>query len=237
MPKATFFNLPEEKRNAIIELAIEEFAEHDYMQASISRLVERAGIAKGSFYQYFEDKRDLFLYLIDLVGQEKMALLAEHPPPDPQMGIFDYIHWLFQAGLEFQLKRPRLVQVGYRALYGSQLPFRTESIEHLKAAGTAFYRDLVELGIRQGDVDPAIDKEMAVFVLSTWLTEFGNHMIEKIGIDPQKLLAGELAESQRQQMLEDVNYLMDILRFGLAPRKAHNAIQAKPKFSRRNDHD
>ncbi len=237
MPKATFFNLPDEKRNLIIELAIEEFAEHEYAQASISRLVEQAGIAKGSFYQYFEDKRDLFMYLVDLVGQEKMTMLAEHPPPDPGMGVFDYIHWLFEAGLEFQITHPRLMQVGYRALYGNHMPFQSEALEQMKAAGEAFYRDLVEQGIRQGDIDPDIHKDMAVFVLSTWLNEFGNHILGKLAIDPQQLIAGELDQAQHQRILEDVDHLMKILRFGLAPHQAHNAIQVQPIMTRSNPHD
>jgi AcrR family transcriptional regulator len=83
MPKTTFFNLPEEKRRLILDLAIEEFAERDYKSASISNIVARAGIAKGSLYQYFEDKHDLYLYLIELAGEEKKVFLASHPPPDP----------------------------------------------------------------------------------------------------------------------------------------------------------
>lgn len=237
MPKVTFFNLPAEKRDALIELAIEEFAENEYAQASISRLVEKAGIAKGSFYQYFEDKRDLFLYLVDLVGQEKMALLAEHPPPDPVMGIFDYIHWLFEIGLEFQIAHPRLMQVGYRALYGNNMPFQSESLERMKAAGEAFYRNLVAQGIRQGDIDPTIDKDMTVFVLSTWLNEFGNHILGKLAIDPRQLIAGELEPSQHQRILEDVDRLMEILRFGLAPRNAANQNQTQAISERREEHD
>jgi TetR/AcrR family transcriptional regulator len=237
MPKATFFNLPDEKRKLIIELAIEEFAEHDYAQASISRLVEQASIAKGSFYQYFEDKRDLFLYLVDLVGQEKMAMLAEHPPPNPEMGIFDYIHWLFEIGLEFQITHPQLVKVGYRALYSGSMPFRSASLERIKAAGEAFYRDLVGQGIRQGDIDPDIDKDMAVFVLSAWLNEFGNHILGKLAIDPKQLIAGKLDQAQHQRILDDVDHLMEILRFGLAPHQAHNAIQVQPILTRSNDHD
>jgi AcrR family transcriptional regulator len=42
MPKEIFFNLPEEKRERITALAIEEFAENDYDLASISRIVSRA---------------------------------------------------------------------------------------------------------------------------------------------------------------------------------------------------
>ena len=48
MPKETYFNLPDDKRQAILDLAIEEFASHDYKNASISRIVERAGIARST---------------------------------------------------------------------------------------------------------------------------------------------------------------------------------------------
>jgi AcrR family transcriptional regulator len=53
MPNQTFFNLAEEKREQITQVAIDEFANNDYGGGSISRIVARAGIAKGSFYQYF----------------------------------------------------------------------------------------------------------------------------------------------------------------------------------------
>ena len=75
MPKQTFLNLPEEKRKAFLEIALEEFANHDYNTASVSKIVERAGIAKGSVYQYFEDKQDLFLYLLDYANQEMMSVV------------------------------------------------------------------------------------------------------------------------------------------------------------------
>jgi hypothetical protein len=54
----TFSNLPEEKRQRILRIAIDEFADNDYDSASVSRIVARAGIAKGSFYQCFVDKDD-----------------------------------------------------------------------------------------------------------------------------------------------------------------------------------
>ena len=83
MPKQTFLNLPEEKRKAFLEIALEEFADNDYNTASISKIVEKAGIAKGSVYQYFEDKQDLFMYLLDVANKEMMGVIQQTPPPDP----------------------------------------------------------------------------------------------------------------------------------------------------------
>ena len=73
MPKSTFMNLPEGKRGAIIGIAFEEFALNSYEHASLSRIVERAGIAKGSMYQYFADKHELYLYLVDLAARSERA--------------------------------------------------------------------------------------------------------------------------------------------------------------------
>ena len=60
MPKDTFYNLPDEKRALIEDVAMREFATCGYDKASISRIVDTCGISKGSFYQYFLDKKDLF---------------------------------------------------------------------------------------------------------------------------------------------------------------------------------
>ena len=59
MPKETFMNLPDAKKNKIIRAAKKEFERVPYEQASIKNIVEDANIARGSFYQYFESKEDL----------------------------------------------------------------------------------------------------------------------------------------------------------------------------------
>ena len=59
MPKATFLQLPDEKKNKIIKAAKKEFERVPFEQTSIKNIVEDAEIARGSFYQYFESKEDL----------------------------------------------------------------------------------------------------------------------------------------------------------------------------------
>ncbi len=64
MPKDTFFNLSEQKRKAVFDAAVEEFSAHMFSEASINRIVKAAQIPRGSFYQYFDGKEDLFSYVI-----------------------------------------------------------------------------------------------------------------------------------------------------------------------------
>lgn len=74
MPKLTFFNLSENKRKVLIDAAENEFARVPLYEASIANIVKSAGIPRGSFYQYFENKDDLYFYLLD----EKLKEGKEH---------------------------------------------------------------------------------------------------------------------------------------------------------------
>ena len=73
MPTETFFKLSEEKKNKIILAAKKELANVNVEEISIKNIVEEAEIARGSFYQYFESKEDLIMYLI----QNQMKILKE----------------------------------------------------------------------------------------------------------------------------------------------------------------
>lgn len=65
MPTSTFFRLPEEKRQRLLDAAWEEFSRTSFSDASINQIIHNAHIPRGSFYQYFEDKGELFWYLLD----------------------------------------------------------------------------------------------------------------------------------------------------------------------------
>ena len=216
MPKTTFFNLPEEKRRLILDLSIEEFAERDYKSASISNIVARAGIAKGSLYQYFDDKHDLYLYLIELAGEEKKVFLASHPPPDPAMNVFDYLRWLMQMGARFELSNPKLAQVAYRALF-SDRPFGDEPFTQLRQSVLAYYESLVKLGVQQGVIDPDIDLGIAVFLFSSIFNEFGRYLVERLEINVLDLASGKV-NYQDLKIDDMVVEIMEFLKRGLAPR-------------------
>ncbi|HHY77920.1 MAG TPA: TetR/AcrR family transcriptional regulator [Clostridiales bacterium] len=73
MPKDNFFKLDQEKRDRIINAAYDEFITYksNYKKASIKRIVKEADISIGSFYEYFDDKDDLFLFLINNIADKK----------------------------------------------------------------------------------------------------------------------------------------------------------------------
>lgn len=64
MPSDTFFRLPEEKRQKLLSAIRSELTRVPFSELSINRIIHEAEISRGSFYQYFKDKRDLFFYLL-----------------------------------------------------------------------------------------------------------------------------------------------------------------------------
>src|SRR5690625_2453933 len=71
MPQQTFFNLPETKQEHILYAALQEFARVPFAEASIANIIRDADISRGSFYQYFTNKEDLFHYLLSIHLKER----------------------------------------------------------------------------------------------------------------------------------------------------------------------
>ena len=77
MPSETFFRLPDEKRKRLMDAAWDEFTQTRLSDVSINRIVRSASIPRGSFYQYFTDKHDLFSYLVRPLQQHFFSLARE----------------------------------------------------------------------------------------------------------------------------------------------------------------
>lgn len=77
MPTNTFFNLPPPKRERLVSAAVAEFVREPYSEVSINRIIRAAEIPRGSFYQYFSDKADLFHYVLERYRQQLSAALLE----------------------------------------------------------------------------------------------------------------------------------------------------------------
>jgi AcrR family transcriptional regulator len=214
MPKETFFNLPTEKRQRIIDLALAEFAEKDYDTASISRIVAQAGIAKGSFYQYFENKEDLYTYLLTLGSEAKAQFLGSNPP-DSQMGTFAYIRWLSAAGIKFELSRPMLSQIGYRAARSGALP--PDLQEQARVGAVTFFRQLVEKGQAKGDINPEIDPELAAFLFGVIFSELGRYLLNRLQ-DGEELEDGR-SHFETPEAEQLFNQVLHILEFGLGAKE------------------
>lgn len=87
MVHQTFLNLPEEKRVRILDSAVDVFVRLPYERTSINRIIENAGIPKGSFYQYFDSKDDLYGYCILSIYRQVAQLRQQKQQPLLDIGL------------------------------------------------------------------------------------------------------------------------------------------------------
>ena len=100
MPKETFFNLKEVKKEKIEKALINEFSRVSFQQASISNIVAEAEIPRGSFYQYFEDKEDAIKYIIQKfiqIEHKKMNQLLIDSNKDIFESIYKYYNYIIES--------------------------------------------------------------------------------------------------------------------------------------------
>jgi len=80
-----FLELPEERQQAILNAAYDEFGANGYDRASTNAIVAAADISKGTLFNYFDSKAQLFTMLtkqaLDLVNTAYISLL-DHSQPD-----------------------------------------------------------------------------------------------------------------------------------------------------------
>ncbi len=77
MPSPTWERLPAARRNAVVAAAEKEFAARGFSQGSLNVIAREAGVSKGSLFQYFTDKVDLFVHVAGLASARIRAHMEE----------------------------------------------------------------------------------------------------------------------------------------------------------------
>jgi len=197
MPKSTFFNLPPAKRHAIEAEAIREFGENTFEQASLSRIVENCGIAKGSMYQYFDDKLDLYLYVVEQAYKEKRKYVqrALAVPGD----IFQILEEYYRQSLVFALEYPGLHKV-INNFWESRAEHLGPAVDQLRAVRASDFNAFLRDAMRAGVVNASLDPEAVFFVYHA----VGKALIDQFGEKVDSVFLG---------------HVLDVLKYGLQARK------------------
>ena len=175
MPKQTFYNLTEEKREKVLEVSIDEFSQNMYNTASITKIAERCGIAKGSMYQYFQDKKDLYKYILDQIGVKKFSYFTEIIGAGTDIRFIDTIRMLYKKGLEFAIDHPKLASIGSNFIKEDGA-LKDEILKDNVDKSNIFFIRLIEQAKDRGEIHPEIDSTMGAFIIY----HFNNALIDSL---------------------------------------------------------
>ena len=165
MPKPTFLNLPEPKRRRLIDAALQEFAAQPYANASLDRVAANAQVSKGSLYQYFDDKADLYQHLVlsELASRRTAAIT----PAAASGTFFERLEAMFLAGLSTFRADPLAAALGARMYENSSEPVTRAISDQARARGATFFRQQLAAAVERGEVRDDIDLDIAARLVAT----------------------------------------------------------------------
>ncbi len=168
----SFNRLTPDKQNRILDASIKEFAEKGYQSASMNQVVDSAGIAKGSLFNYFKTKSSLFAYVYGLALDNVKNYLRAVRDKSQNDPFFTRLEKIMHAGVQFIQDHPRLARIYFRILYTSDSPHSYEILMELRKLSAGYLSEIIQDGIDRNELDKDLDIEKAVFILDSVLNRF-----------------------------------------------------------------
>lgn len=156
----------------IVDASISEFAEREYETASMNKVVEQAGIAKGSLFNYFKTKSSLYFHIYHLALEEVKAYLRKVRDETVNHSFEKRLPKIVNAGVQFITEHPRLARIYFRLIYSGDSPNRKKIVDELQALSDEYLGDIIQDAINRHELHQELDKEQAVFYLDAVLNRF-----------------------------------------------------------------
>ncbi len=196
MPSDTFLRLNDLKKKKLIDASFKEFSLNNFNDASINRIIKEAGISRGSFYMYFEDKKDLYFYLLEQYGE----ILSNNMKKDLIKNKGDLFK-MFQDNIE----------ESYNSFKNNNINFFKKSLENV----TIMEESKRTFGFR----DKRLLQELIPNINLELLNDKARRHIEVIFAINMHLLMVTLikllkSDSLDEEILKDYYEQLDILKYG-----------------------
>ncbi len=202
MPKPTFFNLPPDKQDNIIQAAMTEFAQNPFKKVTIDNMVNRAGIPKGSFYQYFDNKDDVYRYIFKTLTEEKKEVLASVYGAMETLDFRDFMVLLCTTGAQFDTRSLNQMDLRDRFLHQCNAELRDDILTMMKDQSNALLEVVlthyVKTGRLRADLDIPFTAELFTLLIIGLTRDIG----------PQ-------VEDPKALALERIEKLLDLMEQGI----------------------
>ena len=115
-----FYSLPETKQQSIINAGFQVFSRNSYKKAPMQEIADQAGISKSLLFHYFQNKKELYLFLWDYAAGLTMQYLTEYKCYEPD-DLFEMMERGMRAKIKLMEKYPSLTSFAIKAFYEKDL--------------------------------------------------------------------------------------------------------------------
>jgi len=228
MPTDVWRNLRPDRRDRVLAAAMAEFGARGFSAGSLNVVAREAGVAKGSLFQYFDDKLDLFATVCaeatHRIRAHMEARMVEVLLAEPGLPFFDFLARLADEWIQYFTDHP--LERGVTAATNLELdPVVRQTVRTVAQAHyLEVFRPLVAEGVRRGEVSECkADTEalVALLVLVVPHLALSPHLP---GLDPVLDMYGRTPEELRIP----VRKLVAVVAAAYAPAAAAPGLAAAP---------
>lgn len=161
--KAAFDKIPKEKRDRILNVAIEEFANNGFENTSIQQIAKKSGISVGSVYKYFDNKETLF----SMVVQEGLSSIENllMGLADSSEDILVKAEKIIRSLLEYSRQKPELIKLYCQLTTSDNSEFLNTLSQRIEAVSASVYTVTISKAQETGDVRNDINPAFFAFLL------------------------------------------------------------------------
>jgi AcrR family transcriptional regulator len=201
------------RRDQIVEVAMRHFAEHGYRGARVEDVAAEVGVAKGTVFLHFGSKEGLFLAAFERAVRELPAWL-DVPPEVKERGFWAVLDYWLERTEEFLAEvwvQNRVAMIGR---YDTGLRLRQPIDRFMRSEDPYGTLELVEFGVRRGEVRDDVDVEMVASMLD-WLAERFQDALGSEELDPGLVHRKPFVPGRRENRIRE---FLEVVRTGLAAR-------------------
>ena len=177
MVKETFKQLPKEKRERIVAAAARVFAERGFDRADVAEIAKTAGVAKGSLYNYFDSKEDIYTFVcMDGTRRHRRAVYGE---VEPDWDIYALVEHYFKRGVAFVRQNPDYIRLYLNVSSAGMERFADKFSLEVEKHTADYFKRLIRRGIRQGIVRKDVDVNLAAFLINNLYIMFAVSLVSR----------------------------------------------------------
>lgn len=158
-----FERIAPEKRENILQAAINEFANHGYDNANINTIARTAGVSVGSLYKYFTNKEDLFLTTVKHCTGEMKLILEDIVRQDEDILI--KVERVIRVIQKHSREHVNMIRLYNEMSTHSNAKIVIESINEIESLTAELYSSLVKKAQQENEARPDCDPKMFAFML------------------------------------------------------------------------
>ncbi len=187
--KPTFMNIPQEKREKILSVAVNEFAYNGFENANINTIAKKAEVSVGSLYKYFDTKTDLFLTSVDYALKNLEIIMETIVESDEDVMV--KLEKLIRVAIEFSRTNRVLIKLYNEVTSESKAELVKKIAEHVESITSQAYKKAVIDGQVAGEIRTDIDPGMAAFFVDNLLMNIQFSYACDYYCERYKIYAGE----------------------------------------------